>query len=183
MKTKNILQHGAVALCASAFFLGSATDTLAKGGKGGDKGGKGKTEKKGKSDKGGEKKDNKSDSKKGNDKKNDNKHDKKGGKHDKSDFDDDFRNFYKGGKNGLPPGLQKKVARGKGLPPGWKNKATKGWKIDDDYWKRLDLLDAADLPKNFKHKDGVGSYLLGDRILSVDKDTRTVIDFVDLVLD
>lgn len=79
--------------------------------------------------------------------------------------------------------MQKKVARGKGLPPGWKNKVTKGWKIDDDYWKKLDLLDDADLPKNYKRKDGVGAYLLGDRILQVDKDTKTVIDFVDLVLD
>lgn len=182
MKLTSLSSVSAATLCATAFFLGSVADSYAdKGGKGGSKGGgKAKTEKKGKPDKS---------SDKGSDKKNDSKKDQ-GGKHDKKDNKndykggDDFFSYYKGkGKNSLPPGLQKKVVNGKGLPPGWKNKATKGWKIDDEYWGKLSLLDKDDLPPNFKHKDGVGSYLLGNRILQVNKDTKTVIDFVDLITD
>ncbi|WP_018969792.1 hypothetical protein [Rubritalea marina] len=139
-----------------------------------DKGGKG----------GGKGKPDKSWSKKGVDKKDfDKKFDHKIDKKDfKYDGDDDWQKLFSS-KSDLPPGLQKKVSNGKGLPEGWKNKVKPGWAIDDDYWDKLKLLDASDLPKNFKLSEGVGAYMLGNRLLRVDKDTKKVIDFVDLVAD
>ena len=157
-----------VSLSAMAILLASSAHSFAdKGGKGGGKGKKGGKAKVEKSDFKIDSKDLKKDLKK---------LDYKG--------NDDFYSYYKkGGKKDLPHGLQKKLASGKGLPEGWKNKVKPGWKIDNDYWGRMSLLDKDDLPPNFKMKDGVGAYLLGDRVLRVNKDTKTVIDFVDLVTD
>ncbi|KIO35696.1 MULTISPECIES: hypothetical protein [unclassified Shewanella] len=40
------------------------------------------------------------------------------------------------GEKSLPPGLQKKVARGEPLPPGWQKKLHKGDYLSDDYYDR-----------------------------------------------
>jgi hypothetical protein len=178
-----------LALCCSAMWVGTTSDAFA------DKKGKGKTEKKGKSDKKdkGDKKD-KSD-KKDKDKKSDYTKDldKKIDKHiDKKDFDDwkfddkgkdDVRNFYKkyaDKDGGLPPGLAKKVRNGKPLPPGWKKKVNAGSVLDDDIWGLLSPLSGSDLPASFKVSDDVGAYLLGDRILRVDKKSRKTLDYIDV---
>ena len=186
---KTPLQWATVALCASAIWLGTTTESSAKG----KDGGKGKTEKKGKPNKA--KTDKKAYDKKGYDKKPSKDYDKKIDKHiDKKgdEFNDwkfgdkdknDVRDFYKkyADKNGgLPPGLAKKVSRGKPLPPGWRDKVKPGWQIDDEWWGRLNPLSSADLPANFKVSDDVGAYLLGDRILRVDKKSKKMLDYVDV---
>ena len=92
-------------------------------------------------------------------------------------------NFYKkydGKDGGLPPGLAKKVRNGKPLPPGWKKKVNAGSIIDDDIWDLLSPLSGSDLPASFKVSDDVGAYLLGDRILRVDKKSRKTLDYIDV---
>lgn len=46
---------------------------------------------------------------------------------------------------GLPPGLQKKAARGKALPPGWQKKIAKGKRVDDDLYQHMHPVDGATL--------------------------------------
>ena len=174
-------------LCCSAMWLATTSDTLA------DKKGKGKTEKKGKSDK--KDKDKVSNFTKDIDKKLskdidkhlDKKIDKKIDKVDDWKFGDadkkDVQNFYKkyaDKDGGLPPGLAKKVKNGKPLPAGWKNKVKPGWQIDDEWMGRMHPLSSADIPADFKISDDVGAYLLGDKILRVDKKTKKMLDFVDV---
>lgn len=40
----------------------------------------------------------------------------------------------------LPPGLQKKAARGKGLPPGWQMKIARGEVLDAEVWQQATYL-------------------------------------------
>ena len=174
---KTSIQWMTVALCASAMWLGTANESLAKG----KDGGKGKSANKGKVDK--PKIDKKKYDKKDIDKHLDEKMDKvddwKFGDADKKDV----QNFYKkyaGKDGGLPPGLAKKVKNGKPLPAGWKNKVKPGWQIDDEWMGRMSPLSGADLPASFKVSDDVGAYLLGDKILRVDKKTKKMLDFVDV---
>ncbi len=180
---KKSKQWMTLTLCCSAMWVGTTTDALA------DKKGKGKTEKKGKSNKEykGDKKDIDKKLSKDIDKHLDKKTDKKINKVDDWKFGDsdkkDVQNFYKkyAGKNGgLPPGLAKKVKNGKPLPPGWRNKVKPGWQIDDEWMGRMHPLSSADVPANFKVSDDVGAYLLGDKILRVDKKTKKMLDFVDV---
>jgi len=180
---KTPIQWATVALCASVMWLGTTTESPAKG-KGKD-GGKGKSAKKGKVDKpkGGKSKYDKKDLDKHLDKKFDKKSDKlndwKFGDADKKDV----QNFYKkyaGKDGGLPPGLAKKVKNGKPLPPGWQKKVKPGWQIDDEWFGRMNPLSSADLPAGFKTSDDVGAYLLGDKILRVDKKSKKMLDYVDV---
>ena len=184
---KTSIQWMTVALCASAMWLGTTNESAAKG-KGG---GKGKSEHKSKSDKHDKSKYTKKDIdkklSKDLDKHLDKKIDKKINKVDDWKFGDsdkkDVQNFYKkyaGKDGGLPPGLAKKVKNGKPLPPGWKNKVKPGWQIDDEWMGRMHPLSSAEIPANFKVSDDVGAYLLGDKILRVDKKTKKMLDYVDV---
>jgi len=164
-------------LCCSVMWVATTTDTLA------DKKGKGKTEKKGKPNKKGIDKKFSKDIEKNLEKKIDKKihkvDDWKFGDSDKKDV----QNFYKkyaDKDGGLPPGLAKKVKNGKPLPPGWKNKVKPGWQIDDEWMGRMHPLSSAEIPANFKVSDDVGAYLLGDKILRVDKKTKKMLDYVDV---
>lgn len=184
---KTSIQWMTVALCASAMWLGTANESQAKAG------GKGKSDQKGKVDKP------KIDTKKYDlkdidkklskdiDKHLEKKIDKNVDKLDEWKFGDsdkkDVQNFYKkyaDKDGGLPPGLAKKVKNGKPLPKGWQNKVKPGWKIDDEWMGRMNPLSGADLPASFKVSDDVGAYLLGDKILRVDKKTKKMLDYVDV---
>ena len=186
---KTSIQWMTVVLCASAMWLSTTNESPAKE-KGG---GKGKSDHKAKIDK--PKVDKKKYEKKDIDKKLNkdiDKHldkeiDKKTNKVDDWKFGDsdkkDVQNFYKkyaDKDGGLPPGLAKKVKNGKPLPPGWKKKVKPGWQIEDEWWGRMNPLSSADLPANFKVSDDVGAYLLGDKILRVDKKSKKMLDFVDV---
>lgn len=81
---------------------------------------------------------------------------------------------------GLPPGLQKKVARGKALPPGWQKKLARGEYIDDEYygWGRA-------LPDDLLRRlppAPAGSEILQieDQIIRLDAATRTILDVFGL---
>ncbi|PQJ28329.1 hypothetical protein [Rubritalea profundi] len=67
-----------------------------------------------------------------------------------------------------------------GLPPGWQKKVKPGWQIDDEWFGRMNPLSSADLPAGFKISDDVGAYLLGDKILRVDKKSKKMLDYVDV---
>jgi len=80
----------------------------------------------------------------------------------------------------LPPGLQKKVARGKPLPPGWQKKLTRGERLDREYysWGRGlpdDLLRRLSPPP-----PGSEILQIEDRIIRLDAATRTILDVFGL---
>ena len=80
----------------------------------------------------------------------------------------------------LPPGLQKKVARGKSLPPGWQKKLARGERLDHEYysWGRGlpdDLLRRLSPPP-----PGSEILQIEDRIIRLDAATRTILDVFGL---
>lgn len=80
----------------------------------------------------------------------------------------------------LPPGLQKKLARGGDLPPGWQDKVRRGEVLDDDLYRYGERL-----PRRYLERLGHGSeaaelILLGDRIVRVAEGRGTVLDVVEL---
>ena len=72
----------------------------------------------------------------------------------------------------LPPGLQKKVARGKELPPGWQKKIVRGEVLDLDLYKQSRILVPADM-------NGISTILLGDKKIRLFDATREVIDILE----
>ncbi len=86
-----------------------------------------------------------------------------------------------GGKyKSLPPGLQKKLARGGELPPGWQDKVRRGEVLDDDLYRYADRL-----PRRYLERLGHGSeaaelIVLGDRIVRVAEGRGTVLDVIEL---
>lgn len=84
-------------------------------------------------------------------------------------------------KQPLPPGLQKKVARGKDLPPGWQKKLTPGQGIDEQIYRHGESL--PDFLLRRLPPPPVGSEILQieDRIVRLNSATRTVLDVFDLI--
>lgn len=86
-----------------------------------------------------------------------------------------------GGKyKALPPGLQKKLARGGELPPGWQDKVRRGEVLDADLYRYGERL-----PHRYLERLGHGSeaaelIVLGDRIVRVAEGRGTVLDVVEL---
>lgn len=73
----------------------------------------------------------------------------------------------------LPPGLQKKVARGGKLPPGWQKKLQKGQRLPDDLYyngRRLPVYD------DIRHIDGVSDVIIDNEVIRVIDATQTIID-------
>lgn len=159
-----------------------------KGEKGGKGGGSDQSEKHS-SDKGGDKghKDDDKDKGGGKDFKNDDKG--KEAKHDdKSEpwrahrFEDrdrnDFLDYFKGYESnpyGLPPGLAKKLQRGKPLPPGWQKKVNEGYIIEDGDKDFFQVLEDSLFPR-MKPVPNTRIYLYGDRVVRVYEPKRQVID-------
>jgi hypothetical protein len=82
---------------------------------------------------------------------------------------------------GLPPGLQKKVARGKALPPGWQKKIAPGQSLDYQVYR-----EGESLPDSLLRRlppPPVGSEILQveDKIFRLDSATRTILDVFDLI--
>ena len=80
----------------------------------------------------------------------------------------------------LPPGLQKKVARGKALPPGWQKKVAPGQSLDFHVYRQGESL-----PDVLLHRlppPPVGSEILQieNKIVRLDSATRTILDVFDL---
>ncbi len=105
--------------------------------------------------------------------------------HDDSDSDDGhghkqgkYKDKHKGKYKDLPPGLQKKVARGGDLPPGWQKKLARGEVVDDAVWResrRLppDLLDRlGPLPRDTEIR------YVEDKVYRVMRNTREIVDIL-----
>lgn len=71
----------------------------------------------------------------------------------------------------LPPGLQKKAARGKPLPPGWQKKLSRGDILDDSIYARGTIV--APLGK-----DGSISIEVEGTILRLHNKTRRIINIL-----
>lgn len=77
----------------------------------------------------------------------------------------------------LPPGLQKKVARGGDLPPGWQKKLQLGQPIPKDIWEYSQPL-PEDIAKKIPHPEGTEDVMIEDEIYRVTKKTRQIIDIL-----
>lgn len=70
----------------------------------------------------------------------------------------------------LPPGLQKKVAKGGALPPGWQKKVQAGEVLDPQVYDHGEVI---------SHDDkGNVTIRVEDEIIKVVKDTREIIDIL-----
>jgi hypothetical protein len=80
----------------------------------------------------------------------------------------------------LPPGLQKKLARGGKLPPGWQNKVARGEVLDSEILRHSELL-PYELTRNLPElRDGEEIRRVGDKVVRVLEGNGTVIDVIDL---
>ena len=80
----------------------------------------------------------------------------------------------------LPPGLQKKVARGKALPPGWQKKVAPGQSLDYQVYRQGESL--PDVLLQRLPPSPVGSEILQieNKVVRLNSATRTILDVFDL---
>ena len=80
----------------------------------------------------------------------------------------------------LPPGLQKKVARGKSLPPGWQKKIAPGQSLDYQVYRQGESL--PDVLLRRLPPPPIGSEILQveNKIVRLNSATRTILDVFDL---
>ena len=85
------------------------------------------------------------------------------------------------GYKDLPPGLQKKVARGKSLPPGWQKKVAPGHNLDYQVYRQGVSL--PDILLQRLPPAPVGSEIIQvqDQIIRLNSATRTILDVFSLV--
>lgn len=87
----------------------------------------------------------------------------------------------RGGMKALPPGLQKKLARGGSLPPGWQMKLARGEVLDSSLYAYSDRLPPDVLRRLGGRQEGAELIVLGDRILRVMEGRGTILDVVQIV--
>lgn len=80
----------------------------------------------------------------------------------------------------LPPGLQKKLARGGSLPPGWEMKLVRGEVLDREIYDQAERLPDELLKRITGRDDAVELLRVGDRILRVAEGRGTILDVIDL---
>ena len=80
----------------------------------------------------------------------------------------------------LPPGLQKKLARGGSLPPGWQMKLQRGEVIDRETYREAERMPDELLRRVTGREDAVELLRVGDRILRVMEGRGTILDVIDL---
>ncbi len=80
----------------------------------------------------------------------------------------------------LPPGLQKKVTRGKALPPGWQKKIASGKSLDYQVYRQGESL--PDILLRRLPPPPIGSEILQieNKIVRLNSATRTILDVFDL---
>lgn len=86
----------------------------------------------------------------------------------KHDNQDKAKNKEKGS---LPPGLQKKVAKGGQLPPGWQKKYHKGDILDRDIYRHGKILKPVD-------RDGRITIEVDDTVIHMVHDTREILSIL-----
>lgn len=79
--------------------------------------------------------------------------------------------YAKKDKSELPPGLQKKAAKGKQLPPGWQKKLQKGNTLDRDIYRQGKVVVPLD-------PLGLVTIRVDDRLIRLHKETRKIIDIL-----
>jgi len=83
------------------------------------------------------------------------------------------KNNHKSKKhNSLPPGLQKKQARGQALPPGWQKKLQRGHILDIKVYHDAKII----IPLDDR---GLITISIDGRLLRLDKVTRKIIDILN----
>ena len=87
---------------------------------------------------------------------------------------------HKNGQNNLPPGLQKKVARGGTLPPGWEKRLQKGEVIDDEVYQH-----AGPVPESISVRlppmpEGAIEVKIEGKVVRLIEATRTILDVFDI---
>ena len=82
--------------------------------------------------------------------------------------------------SGLPPGLQKKVERGKPLPPGWQKKLARGERLDRDYYAQGVMLPDDLLRRLPPPPPGSEILQIENQIIRLDAATRTILDVFGL---
>ena len=89
-----------------------------------------------------------------------------------------------GGKHGkkkqLPPGLQKKLARGGELPPGWQKKVARGEVLDTELYGRSRSLPEELLRRLPRHVDGTDLRWLEDQVVRIVDDTHLILDVLQV---
>lgn len=80
----------------------------------------------------------------------------------------------------LPPGLQKKLARGGDLPPGWQKKFQRGEVIDSGVYRAGQRL-PGDILRQIRNIDGTEIILIDGKVARVLRDSRLVVDVIDIL--
>jgi len=80
----------------------------------------------------------------------------------------------------VPPGLQKKVARGGDLPPGWQKKVAKGEVLSPDVYRHATPLPVELTKKLPKAPDGTVLVKVEGKVIRLYEATRTVLDVFDI---
>ena len=79
----------------------------------------------------------------------------------------------------LPPGLQKKMARGGELPPGWQKKVARGEVLDAGLYRQ-----SRSLPEALLHRLSTDAdtelRLLDDRVIRIIDDSRVILDVLQV---
>lgn len=83
----------------------------------------------------------------------------------------------KGKQKPLPPGLQKKLARGGELPPGWQKKLARGEVIDGDLYSQSEPL-PYDWARQLHDPAGTETRVIGDKVFRVMRNTREILDIL-----
>jgi len=76
--------------------------------------------------------------------------------------------------DGLPPGLQKKVARGEPLPPGWQKKLSRGDRLDQDIYDRGQVV-------YHDRKDGLLTIRVEGKLIRLMEHTHEIVDILDSI--
>lgn len=78
----------------------------------------------------------------------------------------------------LPPGLQKKLARGGELPPGWQKKMARGQVVDDVVWRESRHLPPDILQRLGPMPADTELRYVEDKVYRVMRNTREIIDIL-----
>jgi hypothetical protein len=85
-----------------------------------------------------------------------------------------------GNHDNLPPGLQKKVERGKDLPPGWQKKIKRGERLDDSIYIHLQAPPREVISLLPPPPPGVSFKRLEDKIIKIDDINRRILDVLEI---
>jgi hypothetical protein len=78
-------------------------------------------------------------------------------------------------KKPLPPGLQKKLARGGELPPGWQKKVARGEVLDRSLFAASSALPPG-VARQLRHYDGTSVRRIDDRVVRILDATGVILD-------